>query len=529
MSTNNGLCRFNPIEESLKIYDQTDGLQGDQFFWGAAYKSSKGELFYGGSNGFNRFNPGEIFDDMHKPSIVFTDFKLFNKSVGINDKINDHIILEKSINKTEEIFLTYKENILSLEFSYLHYRVPDENQYKYKLENFDPEYILGNSLQRTVTYTNLAPGKYEFKILASNHDGIWIDSPKILKINIAPPFWQTWWFRILGILFFISILATIYSLRVAQIKRNSKKLKVLVTEKTHELDEKNKQLERQKDELYNKNEILSKQTSDLNDINAQLEERQQRVEEQSEELRVQAEVLRDTNQILVETNASKDKFFNIIAHDLKNPLNSILGLTELFSMRFEKIDTEKKLKYASEIYNAAKKSYELLENLLEWSRSQTNRIKTEPSVISVNSIIDQNLQLLAQNIQDKSIEIQNNLMPNSVAYADYNMCNTVFRNLISNAIKFTPKGGKISLASKITGSEIKITVSDTGVGIAKEKLENLFKIDKNTTTKGTDGEMGTGLGLILCNEFVIKNNGELTVDSILGKGTTIEVKLPHNK
>jgi ligand-binding sensor domain-containing protein/anti-sigma regulatory factor (Ser/Thr protein kinase) len=511
ISTNDGLCKFNPATGNIKIYSAEDGTNINQYNWGAAYKSKSGELFFGSITGFISFYPERIKDDESKPQIAFTNLQLFNKPVQVNQEINNKVILNKTIAYTKELNLSYKENIISLAFAAMHFAYPDKNQYKYILEGFDEEWTRVESDKRYVTYTNLDPGTYIFKVKASNYDGYWNNNPLVLTINISPPFWETWIFRISVLLLIALGVVFIFRVRMKQIKKRAKELEHQVNERTKELNE--------------ANVVLRSQTTALNETNTLLEERQQRVEEQAEELRVQAEVLTDTNDQLEATNASKDKFFSIIAHDLKNPLSSILGLSEMFSVRFEKIDTEKKLKYASEIYASAKKTYELLVNLLEWSRSQTNRIKVEPSVISLNSIIEQNVQLLQQNINDKQINIDNALDNNLVAYADFNMCNTVFRNLLSNAIKFTPKGGKISISSSNNNNTVAVTISDSGIGIPNEKLKNIFKIDKNTTTKGTEGESGTGLGLILCKEFISHNNGNIEIKSEVGKGTSICITL----
>ena len=171
----------------------------------------------------------------------------------------------------------------------------------------------------------------------------------------------------------------------------------------------------------------------------------------------------------------------------------------------------------------------LLENLLEWSRSQTGRLEMTPSDIEIAELVDDNIDLIYNNASNKKLELNNRIDKKVKAYADSNMTNTIIRNLLSNAIKYTATGGKIEITSKIENNYVEVTVSDTGVGIKEENIGKLFRIDENFSTKGTNDETGTGLGLILCKEFVKKNGGDIWVTSKLGKGSNFTFKLPAQK
>jgi signal transduction histidine kinase len=176
-------------------------------------------------------------------------------------------------------------------------------------------------------------------------------------------------------------------------------------------------------------------------------------------------------------------------------------------------------------------TYDLLQNLLQWAKSQTGKIILRPEILKIKSIIESNIVLLKSNIDLKNISVENNVQEGSFVFADENMLNTVVRNLLSNAIKFTPKKGKITFATVTDKNEqngfITVCISDTGVGMDKEKLSNLFKVEKSTTTIGTDKEKGTGLGLILCYEFVEKMGGKMWVESETGKGSNFFFTLPR--
>ncbi|MGA8263524.1 MAG: triple tyrosine motif-containing protein, partial [Ignavibacteriaceae bacterium] len=190
ISTDNGLSMFNPKEEIFKNYDVTDGLQGNQFFWGAGYKGREGELLFGGTNGFNAFNPSDLKNNTHVPPVVITDFKVLNLPVEIGAEGSP---LLKAISLTKEIELSYSQNVFSFEFSALDYSAPNKNMYAYIMEGFDKNWIYSGN-RRFITYTNLDPGKYIFKVIGSNNDGVWNKTGTQLAIIISPPFWRTWWF-----------------------------------------------------------------------------------------------------------------------------------------------------------------------------------------------------------------------------------------------------------------------------------------------------------------------------------------------
>ena len=272
--------------------------------------------------------------------------------------------------------------------------------------------------------------------------------------------------------------------------------------------------------------IIHDQNTELSETNTLIEERQQQFEEQTEQLLSQTEYLEQVKTELEELNKSKDKFFSIISHDLRSPFNTIFGFAEILQQKKSSLTEQKRDQYISAIYTSAKKVYVLLENLLQWSRTQTNRIKFEPRSFNVGEIAEEIYQLQETNLQVKGIRFETRIDKDAKVFADYEMVHVVMRNLISNAIKFTPKGGKIIMKIKNGESQAEISVTDTGVGISNEDIRNLFIIDKTVTTAGTDGERGTGLGLILCKDFVGRNGGKIWATSEKGKGSTFTFTLP---
>lgn len=238
--------------------------------------------------------------------------------------------------------------------------------------------------------------------------------------------------------------------------------------------------------------------------------------------------LEENRALLQEMNNTKDKFFSIIAHDLKGPFNAIIGYSDLLLERYLDYDQKKIQLMLQTISNSSKNTLELLENLLVWARSQTGRIKFHPTKVDIQKLILQNCNILKSTAEDKNITITSAIPDNSFVFGDKNMINTILRNLIINAIKFTPKEGKINIDLTLKDNQHLISVKDTGVGIPKENIPLLFKIESNVSTKGTEEEKGTGLGLILCKEFVEKHGGKIWVESEVNRGSIFYFTLPQD-
>ncbi|MCX6278943.1 MAG: hybrid sensor histidine kinase/response regulator [Bacteroidetes bacterium] len=222
---------------------------------------------------------------------------------------------------------------------------------------------------------------------------------------------------------------------------------------------------------------------------------------------------------LQKLNAEKDKFFTIIAHDLKSPFNSIVGFSNLLVEQVREKDYEGIEKYAGIILKSSDRALELLKNLMEWARSQTGRIEFNPEYFEMVVVINEIILSFDDIAGQKSIIINKALPPNAPVFADKAMISVVLRNLISNAIKFTMTGGTITISAQEKQGELTVTVSDTGVGISNDRIEKLFRIDESYSTAGTNNERGTGMGLILCKEFIETHGGKIWVESEKGKGS----------
>lgn len=238
--------------------------------------------------------------------------------------------------------------------------------------------------------------------------------------------------------------------------------------------------------------------------------------------------LADSESKLKQMNKEKDKFFSIIAHDLKNPFSSISGFSKLLQMNINKYDNAKINEILEMMITSSRSGYNLLENLLEWSRSQSGKLTFRKENLDLCKIINEAIHSLSASAHHKKIVISTNLEKGLSPIGDANMISTVIRNLVSNAIKFTPENGSIIVATLCKDNIVEVSVKDTGIGITKKQLNNLFKLDTGYSTRGTIGEKGTGLGLIICKEFVEKHHGNIYVKSQNGEGSEFTFTIPIN-
>jgi ligand-binding sensor domain-containing protein len=271
ISTNKGVSKFDSNTNTFRNYTESDGLQSDQFNRWSSLKLSSGELLFGGTNGFNMFNPQTIVDNKNKPQVYITDFKVFNKPVPIGD----NAILKRNIILTEEITLGYLQNIFSFEFTALNYRQSEKNRYKYILEGFQDEWIDAGS-ERKVSYTNLSPGEYTFRVIASNNDGLWNEKGASIKITVVPPFWRTWWFITISVVSVISGVFWYIRYQKRKAKRQQEELKRIIDERTSEVQKQSEAIVQKNEQEKFQNwitqglakfgDIISKHKGNLDDL-----------------------------------------------------------------------------------------------------------------------------------------------------------------------------------------------------------------------------------------------------------------------
>ena len=273
-----------------------------------------------------------------------------------------------------------------------------------------------------------------------------------------------------------------------------------------------KDIQESKIELYGSNKKLKKKSDDLLTV--------------SDEIRAKTEELYEKNKMLLEQNTAKDKFFSIISHDLKNMVNTMNGFMELLKENYNNLNDKKKKYYIDIVSDTGINIKDLLIEILDWSRLQSNTLQGEPVIFEIYQLVNSVCFFLKQVALKKNIILINKVDKEQVVFADYNMIFTVLRNLVSNAIKFSYINSRVTISSQMRNDSLLIRVSDTGVGMSSDVMNGLFKIDKSYSSRGTANETGTGMGLLLCKEFIEKNRGEIGVESVKGNGSDFWFTMP---
>jgi signal transduction histidine kinase len=504
-SSENGLSKFDPSTEKFRNYDFFDGLPNNRFDDRSEKLLPDGRIYMGTAHGFTIFNPEKIQDDTSKSRVILSNLVISNKLVNYY-RLKDNKMAPVGL--IDHIVLTPDQKDISFGFSALHYSAPHKIMYKYKLENFDKEWINTNANNRVARYTNLDGGKYTFYVMASNGDGIWNSEPLKITVTVQPPLVKTLGFRIIAVVLIGFLIFMITRWQKEQVINQNVTLARLVDERTQEISE--------------KNNLLENNAFVLNQANVLLENNQKDIEAQKEELSEQRDML-------IKLNATKDKLFSVIAHDLKNPFNVIIGFSELMLNNYHLYTDEKRIRITSQINQASRVAFQLLENLLEWSRTQKGSIIFDPTETSIGEILNTALLQVKDFSRNKGIKIQlnQNSLENMIIKADVNMLNTIFRNLLSNAVKFSHKKGVINIQTLLLDHNmVRFSIIDQGVGMSRDTCNQLFKMEKNTNSPGTEGEKGTGLGLLICKEFIEAHNGRILVESEPGEGTTFHFAIP---
>ncbi|WP_158995681.1 hybrid sensor histidine kinase/response regulator transcription factor [Mucilaginibacter sp. L196] len=517
VATDNGLSKFNLNNKSIKNYNRSDGLQANEFKYSRCL-SKTGQMYFGGINGFNEFRPDSIADLSFDPPIIFTDFEIFNKHVDISQDTKKGYPLNVSLPYNPEIELSYKQSVITFEFASLNYVNKEKKQYAYILQGFDNQWhYLGT--KNNVTYTNLDPGSYTLKVKGLNNTGTFSTKVSQIQITVNPPFWKTWWFEGLMIILIVAIVIGIFYIRVRSIKIQNKILEAKVTRRTQELKEANLILTENNNQIRIQNEKLEI-------YNKEIVDKSNKILDQQEHIIIQNTKLEHTVSELEKSNQTKNRFLSILAHDLRNPITAIAGIAKNLKMQMPQVTKQEIGKYISIISDSSKSVLDLLLNLLEWAKTQNETLTSNPESVNLHELVISNQVLMEQLLRNKNIYLTINVPQYHILFADKKMIDTVLRNLLSNSIKFTPPFGQISIESKEINNKIIITFYDTGLGMTDEQVSNLFNIETAASSPGSNGEPGSGLGMVIIKEFVEANHGSVTVASKVNEGSIFTIQLP---
>ncbi len=502
LGTNSGLILLDSNKNVSKVYDKSYGLPNNVVY--GILEDENGRLWISTNLGITQFDPKtEYVTTFEKsdglPSNEFNSAAYFqnNKNTlyfgGVNGLViinpkkikstpkPNQVVITKAIiigNKTKydytvaynnKIVLTPDQNVITLGFSSMKYFSPDKSSYSFMLDNKSTEWANLDD-KRNLTLTSLSPGKHELAIKSGSSTDEWTPQPTTIHIIVLPKFYQTTLFKLVVLILIISVVTAFYFFRINLIKQQQMKLEKIVDHRTEELKQTNIELET--------------------------------------------------------ANSAKNKFLSIIAHDLKSPFNSMIGFGDILIEDWHTLDETEKIEIITLVKNTTEDTYQLLVNLLEWSRIQEKHLEFYPVQVNLFQLVNDCYKQFKGEAFLKNIRIINDVPKSISVFADTNMLHSVLRNLISNAIKFTPKNGRIDITAEAKDQVIKCCVKDSGVGMTNEDAEKLFKLQYKNSSKGTEGETGTGLGLVLCHEFIKKHNGSFSVQSELDHGSTFCFSLP---
>jgi len=537
-STLNSICMFNMNRRVFINYDGRDGIRVNSE---AGFKSHTGWLFFGGVNGINAINPSSIKENLVIPPIVFTDLKILNKSVVVGEEGS---VLEKNIDLVDEIELPYDQNIFSIEFASLNFVNNEKNQYACKLEGFDNEWVQLGSVNEA-RYTNLNPGKYIFRVKASNNDGIWNEKGRILKITILPPWWKSLWFRLLTIIAIFVIIVAWILVRTIRLRQHQRQLKKLVIERTQEIElqkirlqeqtniliNTNLQLVERQNEVLTQKEAIARQNDKLEHKNNLLEEQKSKISEQRINEQKMAEKLHEADQM-------KLKFFTNISHEFRTPLTLILGPLDKMLASL-KSDHPEFMNLSRVIQRNTMRLLNLINQFLDLSKLEAGVVSLSISKGDIFQYIIGIVNAYQFAADQKNIEYKFiSEVDAHTCFFDPDKIEKILYNLLSNAFKFTDINGKIIVYVKLVSLEnipgqepgsIQITVTDSGRGIPQDQLNRIFERFYQVGQLNSEKTIGTGIGLALTNELVTIYRGTIDVVSTPGEGSAFSIVLPTSR
>jgi len=466
MSHNEGISRFDPLNARFSNY-----FKGTEFNGNAFFQAKDGEILLASYN-LVTFVPEEIIDNDMIPPVHINEFKLFDKAVHPGDEFE---ILEKLTEETDTIVLNYDQNFFSFGFVALNYFGPENNRYRFKLENFDQdwtevsEYLYAN-------YTNVPPGDYIFRVIGSNNDLVWNEEGDSIFVQIVAPWWGTIPFKVALVLVIVAILILIYKMRVRSIKKQREELLELVLVRTKEI-------------TANQEEILS-----------------------------QKEYILKKNEHLEALNEEKNQLINIVSHDLRSPLNQIKGLASIIKMINP--DLNKETNNSLDLINdLVDRQGNMISKILDTSAIDANKTNLQMVEVNINGLVEEVVQTMEAVAGMKNIRLELILTKDSPSIeADKSYFIQVIENILSNAIKFSNEGTKVLLTTTILDAKVQVSIKDEGPGINNDDMKHLFVSYTKLSARPTADEDSTGLGLSIAKKYVEAMNGKIWCESEEGEG-----------
>lgn len=524
VSTDYGLSRINPKNRFIDNYFSDDGLLNDQFYWSASHKTATGELLFGSINGINHFFPTSFPVYPYKPKVTISDIKIFSESVKVGAKRYGKVVLQQPLFETNEISLSYQDNVFTLEFTALDYFHTKKIRYAYQLEGVDRDWVEVGSNQRSATYTNLNGGSYVFRVKATNSEGLWSDEEKKLLITIRPPFWKTNWFLFLVLMLVVALALVYLRYHTRRLLLEKTKLEKMVQKRTHQINEQNEQMHLQAEELQQANTVLNKRRE-------LIEGQKKELEEKNSEIVLQRDRLVTLNKEIESINQTRLSFFTNISHEFRTPLTLIISPVERILKEIKLPENAHHLLMS--VQRNARRLNLLIDQLLMFRKIETGNLIVRISNEDLTGFFSEVFH--AFDVLANTREIHYSLrmeIDKKLRWYDSEKMEYILYNLLSNAFKYTPMGGAIEMAiSEIfinkEGKEVpfvSIEIKDTGIGIEANQLEKIF--DNFYRSPNGSAVKGTGIGLSLTKELVDALNGRIEVKNNTPSGVCFIVSLP---
>ncbi len=481
ISSSRGISKLDLTTKKFTSFDVVDGLQGDEFKEKAYYKDHLGNMYFGGNNGFNVFHPADIKPSPFNPPLLLTGFEIFNKAVPVAADDKDPSPLKQDITKTKSITIPYSSSVINFSFASLNYTSPQKKQYAYMLTPFDKSWNDAGT-RHTATYTNLDPGEYVFMVKGLDNEGKWSSTMASINLIVTPPFWLTWWFKLLIALAIASSCIGFYLYRINAVKAQKKVLEKQVQERTQQL-------------------VLSTE-----------EERRARLD--AEKARAEAE----------QANKAKSIFLATMSHEIRTPMNGVIGITDLLELT--ELDTEQR-GFTDIIRNCGENLLRTINDILDFSKIESENLELEEADFDLRTCIEEVLDVFSAKAAKTGLDLVYQLdtkVPSQII-GDSLRLRQVLMNLVGNAVKFTQRGEifvNVRLVNLYDNGNVELAfdVKDTGIGIPANKLERLFKAFSQVDSSTTRKYGGTGLGLVISEKLAKLMGGEISVQSKAGEGTT---------
>ncbi len=524
ISTDYGLSVLNTRNNVIRNFFKQDGLLNNQFYWSASHKSEDGIMYFGGIQGLNYFNPDHFYDYTLTPTPKITRLKIYNQEVNPGEKFHKKVVITKPIYDVDTIFLTYKDNNISFDFSAFDYYQPEKSRYAYKMSEVDKEWVNVSSQRRFASYNNLEGGTYTFLLRASNCDGIWTEEPTQVTIIVTPPFYKTIWFAI-ALFLFVTLLTYLF-IRY-QMRRIILQKKIL-----------EEKVQRRTQKIEDQKVILEQQANELIETNHQLENRQIQIEHQKEELESKnAEISKQRDELIVlnqkvnEINLLQLRFFTNISHEFQTPLTLILSPIERLLRQFK---DDKETHHLLNIINRnALRLLMLIRQLLEIRKIETGNQSLQVELTETKAFLLEIFKTFEELAQKNQITYTHDIQVSQTAWIDKEKLENILYNLLSNAFKFTPQGQSIQLKASSKKENLydilTLRVSDTGEGIEANQITKLFDRFLQVTESRKHKRAGTGIGLSMVKSLVEIMYGTISVESEPGKGSSFTIEIPVNR